>query len=761
MITKKSILLLLLILLVYSFSYSQVLTISRVEVVGNKSADKSLVLLASGFTPGSALDLTSIQRAIKRIYGLGLFSNVTITATQTEGGVILTIRLQEYPKLAQLEIKGNKRFKNREIEDKLGLKAGMQISPQQVKDGINVIQGLYRDKGYAATRVQSELKPGSKEEEVVLDYKIDEGEKVKIKKIYVQGNKDFSEGKIKKQMKTKQASLLRSGEFNSEKYQEDKGRITDFYKKNGYLDAEILSDSIWFDPSGKDMFLRLVLSEGERYKFGGVSFHGNTIFPEEKLRKVVKFKPGEFYDQKKFEETLTELNNLYQEEGYIYVQILDNTSTQGNVVNIDYQITEGVPANIHFVRIEGNIKTKEKVVRRELSVIPGQRFHRSILLRSLRDVMYLNYFSNVTPDIEVLPNGDIDLILKIEEKQTGTINFGAGYSAVDKLVGSIGLGIPNFMGNGQNVQLNWEFGKTRNSLQLDFTEPWFRDTPTSVGIDIYRVNRRWYTDFTEGRTGVGLRIGRRLSWPDNYSRLYVRYRLESVRYFDFSETYLTNYKDSPYGLQYIKWPQMTSSVNFTFLRDSRDLPQFATSGSVLTYDVELAGGLLGGNWSYHKHIFEFSKYVKTFWKFVLMAKVRAGLIDGYNRNSNVPYSERFAPGGTDPDGTVRGYPDGWIGPRDASGNLIRGRSMLVYNLEYQFPLVEQQIYALLFADAGNAWMTGRQFSPVSFGRLYKSAGFGFRMVVPSLGMIGFDFGYGFDYPGKDKWRPHFQFGKPF
>ena len=761
MITKKSILLILLIFSIYSISYSQVLTISRVEVQGNKSADKSLVLLASGFTPGSNLDLTSIQRAIKRIYGLGLFSNVTITATQTEGGVILTIRLQEYPKLAQLEIKGNKRFKNREIEDKLGLKAGMQVSPQQVKDGINVIQGLYRDKGYAATRVQSELKPGSKEEEVVLDYKIDEGEKVKIKKIYVQGNKDFSEGKIRKQMKTKQASLLRSGEFNSEKYQEDKGRITDFYKKNGYLDAEILSDSIWFDPTGKDMFIRLVLSEGERYKFGGVSFHGNTIFPEEKLRKVVKFKPGEFYDQKKFEETLTELNNLYQEEGYIYVQILDNTSTQGNVVNIDYQITEGVPANIHFVRIEGNIKTKEKVVRRELSVIPGRRFHRSILLRSLRDVMYLNYFSNVSPDIEVLPNGDIDLILKIEEKQTGTINFGAGYSAVDKLVGSIGLGIPNFMGNGQNVQLNWEFGKTTNSLQLSFTEPWFKDTPTSVGIDIYRVNRRWYSDFTEGRTGGGLRIGRRLSWPDNYSRLYVRYRLESVRYFDFSETYLTNYKDSPYGLQYIKWPQMTSSVNFTFLRDSRDLPQFATSGSVLTYDVELAGGLLGGNWSYHKHIFEFSKYVKTFWKFVLMAKVRAGLIDGYGRNSNIPYSERFAPGGTDPDGMVRGYPDGWIGPRDASGNLIRGRSMLVYNLEYQFPLVEQQIYALLFADAGNAWMTGRQFSPVSFGRLYKSAGFGFRMVVPSLGMIGFDFGYGFDYPGKDKWRPHFQFGRPF
>ncbi len=761
MISRKSILFLLLILWIYSSSSAQVLTISRVEVEGNKSADKSLVLLASGLTPGSNVELTSIQRAIKRIYGLGLFSDVAITAAQTEAGVVLTIKLKEYPKLGRLEITGNKKFKNQEIEEKLGLKPGMQISPQQVKEGINTIQGLYRDKGYAATKVQSELKPGPKEEEVVLDYKIDEGQKVKIKKIYVQGNRAFSEGKVRKQMKTKQASLLRSGEFKSDKYQEDKERITDFYRKNGYLDAEVLSDSIWFDPTGKDMYIRLILSEGERYKFGQVSFHGNTIFQEEKLRQLVKFRPGEFYGQKKYEETLTELNNLYQEEGYIYVQVLDNTSTQGDTVNIDYRITEGVPANIHFVRIEGNIKTKEKVIRRELSVFPGQRFHRSILLRSLRDVMYLNYFSNVTPDIEVLPNGDIDLIIKIEEKQTGTINFGAGYSQVDKLVGSIGLGIPNFMGNGQNVQLNWEFGKTTNSLQLSFTEPWFRDTPTSLELDLYKVNRRWYSDFTEGRTGFGLRVGRRLSWPDNYSRLYARYRLENVRYFDFSDTYLINYKDSPYGLQYIKWPQVTSSMDFTFLRDSRDLPQFATSGSVLTYNVELAGGILGGNWSYHKHIFEFTKYAKTIWKFVLMAKVRAGLIDGYDRNSSIPYSERFAPGGTDPDGMVRGYPDAWIGPRDENGNLIRGRSLLVYNLEYQFPLVEQQIYALLFADAGNAWMTGRQFSPVSFRRLKKSAGFGFRMVVPSLGTIGFDFGYGFDYTGKDKWRPHFQFGRPF
>ncbi|MDH4223441.1 MAG: outer membrane protein assembly factor BamA [candidate division Zixibacteria bacterium] len=761
MMLKKIIILLFFIFFTCSFSLAEDLIISGIEVEGNKTADKSLILLSSGINSGSFLDLSTVQRAIRRIYALNLFSNVSIYANQKLEGIVLTIKVEELPLLTQLEIKGNKKFKQEEIEEKLNFKIGALLSPYQVKEGINIINALYKDKGYLATRVQSELKPGLKEGETILIYNIDEGKKVKIKKIYVEGTKDFPAGKIKKQMKNKEDNWIRSGEFNSDKYRDDKDRIVEFYRKEGYLDAEILNDSIWFDPSGRDMYIRISLSEGERYKFGEIDFEGNSVYTNENLKKVLKFKEGEFYNQKKCDETLTEIYNLYQEEGYIYVQLKDLTSTQGNVVNINYQITEGVPANIHFVNIEGNTKTKEKVIRRELSIIPGQRFHRSILMRSLRDIMYLNYFSNVIPDFEVLPSGDIDLVIKVEEKPTGSINFGAGYSQRDKIVGSIGLGIPNLFGNGQNINLNWEFGKTRNSVQVSFTEPWFRGTPTSVGIDLYQLNSKWYDDYTEGRTGVGLRVGRRLSWPDNYFRVYTRYRLESIRYFDFSDSYLDTYKDSPYNLNNIDWPQSTSSIDFTIMRDSRDLPQFATSGSVAYWNSELAGGLLGGNWSYHKHIFEFSKYIKTFWKFVLLTKAKFGIIDGYSRNSIIPYSERFSPGGTDPDGMVRGYPDGWIGSRDEEGNLIRGRSILIYNLEYQYPIVSQQIYGLFFADAGNAWLAGRKVSPLSLRHFYKSVGFGFRMIVPNLGMIGFDFGYGFDYPGDNKWRPHFQFGRSF
>jgi outer membrane protein insertion porin family len=343
---------------------------------------------------------------------------------------------------------------------------------------------------------------------------------------------------------------------------------------------------------------------------------------------------------------------------------------------------------------------------------------------------------------------------------------GAGYSESDKLVGTIGLGTPNLFGNGQTLQLSWDFGKTKQSIQLSFTEPWFRDTHTSVGFDIYNVNHRWYDDFTEERRGFSLRLGRRLSWPDNYFSLFTRYRLEDVRYYEFQTDASGKIVEGLKYLSELKWPQRTSSFDFTITRDSRDLSQFATTGSVLSWNAELAGGILGGDWSYHKHIFQTSRYLRTFWKFVLVGKARLGIIDALGKKGSLPYSERFSPGGVDPDGVIRGYSDGSIGPKDEQGFLLRGRSAVVYNLEYQFPVVEQQIYGLLFADAGNAWLSGKAAQPFSFRNLYKSLGFGVRIMVPSVGLIGFDMGYGFDYPDPQhrthgEWKPHFNFGTTF
>jgi outer membrane protein insertion porin family len=289
-----------------------------------------------------------------------------------------------------------------------------------------------------------------------------------------------------------------------------------------------------------------------------------------------------------------------------------------------------------------------------------------------------------------------------------------------------------------------------------------------VGIDLYNVNRRHILfdgEFSETSRGAGLRLGRRLRWPDDYFRVLWRYRLEEDRLYDFNETYRINHADDPNSLlRYENEFNTTSSSSLTLMRDSRDLSQFATRGSVLSYTIEYTGGPLGGDWEYHKHIFEASKYQRIWWKFVLAAKVRLGVIDSPGGDSEIPYVERFAPGGTYGDGMIRGYDDRSIGPRSAGGAYLRGRSMLIYNVELQVPLVEQQIYGLLFADAGNAWLTGQAIKPFDLDPidgLAKSLGAGMRLMVPGLGTIGFDFAYGYNNPEGAGWKPHFQIGSSF
>jgi len=777
-------------------SYSQKPVISGIDVEGNITVDSSLIVNMSGLTKGMEMDIYILQDAIKRIFGMGYFSDVQIKGEDSTDGKKLTIVVREYPKLKEIQFRENKKIKDEELKEKLSFFEGQMVSPYQVKEEVENIKSLYEEKGYLLAKVESEVLSTEKEGDFILRFKINEGKKVKIKKIEIEGNSVFSDGKIRKQMKNKQDSFFRSGNFNSEEYEKDKEKIVQFYKKKGYLDAEIVSDSVWYGPQRKKMYIKLRVYEGDKYHFGEVSFSGNKLYLEDELKRQIEFEDGEVYDQEKFDKSLANLHSLFMEEAYIYVRVQDQISTKGSRVDIEYQITEGTVARVHKIDIVGNTKTKERVIRRELLIRPGQTFRRSLLMRSLRDVTYLNYFSNVVPDYKVLENGDIDLIIEVEEKPTGQINFGAGYSETDKLVGTIGLGTPNLFGNGQSLQLNWDFGKRRNSIQLSFTEPWFRNTPTSVGFDIYNLNRKWYDDFTELRRGVSMRLGRRLTWPDNYFTIFCRYRIEDVKYYDFQTDASGNVVEEWKDLAETKWPQRTSSFDFTIQRDSRDLPQFATSGSKVFWRAEFAGGVLGGDWSYHKHIFEASKFIKTFWKFVLAIKGRVGVIDAYSPDTKipyihtvpallpgghtleypysdviVPYSERFSPGGVDPDGVIRGYPDGTIGPMGPLGYRIRGRSVLVYNMEYQFPIVEQQIYAILFGDFGNAWLSGKQIQPFAFKNLYKSLGIGARLVVPGMGIIGFDMAYGFDYNSlgnpdvenadHGEWRPHFNFGTTF
>lgn len=738
--------------------------ILSVAVTGIVTADTFLVLNSSGLVPGETLAPGMTQDAIKGVFGLGLFSDVEIDAEPDEGGIRLKIVVREYPRLRNLRFSGNKKIKRKKFEEAMTLFEGRLVSPRLIKDNIDRMQDLYEDKGYLLAKIDVERLPVEGDEGLVdLKFNIDEGDKVRVKRITFKGNKEFTDKKLRGKMSTKQKGFLRSGSFEREKYLEDKDKVVAFYKKNGYTDAVILGDSIWYSEDKTRMFIEIEVREGTKFFFGEFSWEGNTVIPDDKIKGGIKQRDGKVYDQEKYDETLFKFYEMYQDLGYWYLQIDENTNPRGDTLDFHFVLTENDPAYIRMIKVTGNTKTREKVIRRELFIKPGNIFKRSLLGRSLREVMILNFFGNVTPDWEILPNRDIDLIINVEEKPTGQFSVGAGYSARDKLVGTVGLGVPNLFGTGQTATLNVDFGKVRNSFDASYQEPWLFDTPTSLFWHLYIQDRRWYEWFTERRLGGSIRVGRRLRWPDNYFQIYGGYRLERVDYYDISSDYIESNENNPYSVDKQNWPLVTSAVSTTILRDSRDLPQFPTKGAVVSWTGELAGTIFGGNWDYFKYDISAEYYQKLLSRpttLVAMAKARFGEIDGiYKGEDDIPYGERYAPGGVDPDGTIRGYDDSRVGPRDINGAYLRGRYEIIYNFELSLSLKEQTAYILLFADAGNAYLSLENIKP--FKRFSRSMGFGFRIVIPFVGIMGFDFGYPFDGLDRHEWKSHFQIGRGF
>ena len=736
--------------------------IGSINVIGVTSADTFMVITSSGLISGDILQPGKVQDAVKGIYALGMFSKVDIEAERTRTAANITINVKEYPKINSLKISGNKKIKRSKFDEVLTVFEGRLAPPKDIKTNVEKIKSLYADKGYLLAEIELDSSAAPNDSNSLdLEFKISEGKKVKIGEISFSGNQVLPDKKLRGKMSTKQKSFFRSGEFDNEKYNEDKDKIITAYKDKGYIDAVIMGDSMWYSPDKTRMFINIDIREGTMYRFGKIDWEGNSVFSDEKIAGGIKFEEGMTYVQKKYDETLAKISELYYDEGYLYLQVDEKSTTRQDTLDFHLKLTENKQAKIRLVHITGNTKTMEKVIRRELMIKPGMIFKRPLLIRSLREVMVLNFFENVTPDLETLPDGDVDLNIQVIEKPTGQFSVGAGYSASDKLVGTVGLGIPNLFGTGQTGTLNLDLGKNRTTFSASYLEPWFLDTPTSLSGSLYLQDKNVYDWYTERKFGGSIQVGRRLRWPDNYFRLFMGYRLEQLNYTDIdSANYIVPNENNDYSVDKYNWPLTTSAASLTILRDSRDLSQFATRGAVFSWRGELAGTVLGGNWDYFKQIYSAEYYKTVFWKFVLMGRAKYGEIEGIDdKDADIPYSERFAPGGVDPDGTIRGYDDARVGPYDSQGAYLRGRFMLTYNVELTLPIAEQQFYLIAFADAGNAYLSLKDIHLTK--GYYRSVGVGFRIAIPLVGIMGFDFGYPFDGAEKGSWKPHFQIGRGF
>lgn len=717
-----------------------------------KYTDANLVIKTSNLKPGDQFSKFQIAQAIQRIYQLKLFETIEVDTIQIADGVQVKFIVKEYPMLQDIKFFGNRKIKTKDFIDKANIKIGEVVADQKLFDWQTKIQELYKEKGYILAKINVQKSESDSNNRINIIFQIDEGEKVRIKKIEIDGNLILTDKQIKKCMSNKEKVWYRKGLFKEDKFKEDLDNITELYKEHGFLDAKVQDYELQFDDhAGKQEWLYLIIkvSEGQRYYIGDISFNGDSLIKPEDLKTAFRIKSGQVYNAKKVNQTLVELYSVYSEQGFIYAQITPIEDINNDTVNIKYTITENDPAHVRLVIIEGNERTHDKVIRRQISSLPGSVFKRSDVIRSQRDIFNLGFFDDVKLDYKRANlEGEIDLVYQVKEKSSfGTIGAGVSYSAQDNLTGYLELTQPNLFGKGQQFSIKLEKGGTKTNVQLGFTEPYLFDRPISAGTNISYLTRQ-YDYYEKQEKGIGINVSRPL--PLDYSRIYFGMNLSDA-FVPLSSIKSTYEPTGNYTVKRDTIHRTTASPMISFSRDSRDYIYNPLTGSMLSYSLELSTIDV----YYHRHIVDASVYFPMFKKFTLMFRSRLGFIEGFNNKDTIPIYERFYAGGTGIDG-IRGYPDRSLGVNEGGYN-IGGKAEAIYSMEFKFR-PSPQLAFLTFVDAGNTW---NSFRDLNISNLKRGAGVGVRLEIPMLGLIGFDFGYGFDRDGKGRWEPHFQIGRTF
>ncbi|UCC11695.1 MAG: outer membrane protein assembly factor BamA [candidate division WOR-3 bacterium] len=724
------------ILLLFVLSY----TITDIDV-DTRWTDPDLIIEASGLETGKELGPTDLQNAVENISRLKLFNFVAVDTSIVSDGVFITITVEEVPFLkSKPTFIGNRKIKDKDLDKEINLRVGQVLTENTVFASKTKISELYKEKSFYNTSVTDSIYIDSLNK-AALFFLIDEGIEPRIGTIVIEGNTEFTDNAIRKMMKNRPKAFLRAGTLDEDKLKEDVDKIESEYKKKGYLDVVVEEPKIEVED---DMFvITITVIENRRYYVGDISYDGNSIFGSKDLDELRTLQPGDIYDLTKAQETYQAFGQAYADEGYIWCRIIPNETVRDTIIDIKYNINEGTPANINRVIITGNYNTHEKVIRRELVTVPGERYRLSDVFRSAREVFNLGFFDDILPQpSNPDDSGNIDLIYQVKEKE-GVAKVGAGisYSAQDKLTGYFELTHPNLMGRGQNLYTKFEIGGRLTNFQIGFTEPWLFDTRTSAGMDIYYTNRFW-DYYTKRDIGFATRV----SFPFylDYTRFGYTFRTERTQVLDISSTYTP--PTTGYSLYQDTIPRWTVANTFSITRDSRDYIFNPSSGTFLAARAEIAKKFLFANVDYNQFIFEARAYFPLFWKFVLMGRLKAGVVTSVDE---VPLYKRFYAGGIGDYG-VRGYPDRSLSPTQ-DGRTVGGTAVFINNIELKMKL-SQTFAFLLFYDAGNAF---ESHYDVNLQNIYRGVGAGVRLEIPMMGVLGFDVGYGLDreIPG---FEPHFQ-----
>lgn len=758
-----------------------------ISVTGNKLAESAAIIGNSGLKIGDEITVPGEQTrtAILRLWNLRIFANVDIQAENfVADGVYLLIKVEEFPRLEIIEYVGNEELDKDDLDKKVNVTKGQIISPQEINRIIKAIKNAYEEEGYLQTEITSELiesTDAASKERKILKLTVDEGKDARVRDVQFFGNSFFSDDDLADELPDvhvkKWWKFWRTGKLEKKKYDEAKKKLLAFYKKNGFRDAELIEDSVALSENKEDIILKLYVFEGPQYKIRNIKWEGNTVFKSEALEQRLGFESGEVYDLEKFEMNLrgnqeqTDVASLYLDNGYLTVTMEPEEQKVGtDEIDIIIRIRERNQFKIAAVDIRGNTKTQERVIRRELYVRPGDYFSRSNIIRSIRQLSVLNYFNpeKIKPDTKFIDDKNVDIVLDVEEKSSDTFNASVGYSGAFGATGALGLTFNNFDitepfsgGGGQVLNFDWQFGEGSRyrTFSVSFREPWVYDTPTSFGFSLYDTKQDYY--YSIHQQGGTISLGRRLKFPDDYFSATWTFRFQRL---DVSNV------GSSYFYQEGKSSQL--SISQVIQRNSVNSPLFPTQGSNISLFTEIAGApLFPGTAQYNKHLFSADIYMPVLnsSRLALYFGTQFGAIFPYKKDSYIPYIETFYMGGTGlgqiATTPLRGYEDRSIGPVNVNGQYVPATAMAKHTAELRFNVALNPIpiYFLAFAEAGNTW---ESLAKSEMFDLKRSAGVGARLLINPIGLLGFDYGYGYDnvtagIKSPAGWKFHFQFGRGF
>lgn len=821
--------------------------IAEIEVKGVQFLDNNALISLSGLRVGDKIKVPGdeISSAIKKLWKQGIVGNIAIYASKIEGEKIwITIELSERPRLTKYIIEGVNKTKKGEIEDKLELVRGKILTDVVIKNAELTVQKYMESKGFLNAKVNVVQQSDTIiRNSAYLKIEIDKGQKVKIRNIRFEGNEQFTSAKLRSKLKntgmipkfslptelirygskliwppnfiqfisnSKKLSredyreylathvnfnFIKSAKYVKADFEEDKENLITNYNSKGFRDAEIISDTI-YDISEKYMNIEIKIDEGQKYYFRNVSWTGNYVYNDDQLSRVLGIEKGDVYDIELVNKKLNfnpagpDISSLYMDDGYLFFNVNPvEVGVYQDSIDLEMRLYEGAQATIDKIIISGNDKTNDHVILRQLYTRPGDKFSRSQLIRTQRELSQLGYFDPEQVNPVPIPdpiNETVDIEWQLVERSNDQIELSGGWGGAFGFVGTLGITFNNFsirniakpdkwrglpVGDGQSLAVRFQAnGRNFQSYSFSFQEPWLGGRKqNSFGISYSKSIQRLigFDRVERGSlkvTGISVSLGRRVQWPDDL--FFVSNSLSYQRYD------LNQFSSRQLGFDTGNANSIT--FNNTIARRSVDSPMYPRSGSELSLSASFTPPY--SLWSdkgqstdpaerykwleYHKWNFDSKYYMTLVGKFVLAARAHFGFIGTYTDKTGVGPFERFQLGGdgltgqnfllgTDVVG-LRGYPNNSLipvddlGDRDASNDIEGGTIFNKYVMEIRYPISLAQsatIYALTFVEAGNNWNSFSEFNPYN---VKKSAGLGLRIFMPAFGLMGIDWAYGFD-----------------